>query len=699
MKKNLIILPIILFFQCGNSQKQNNTKMKHKFSNHLIKENSPYLLQHAHNPVDWYPWGEIALKKAKNEDKLLLISIGYSACHWCHVMEHESFENESIAKIMNENFVCIKVDREEHPDVDQIYMIAVQLITGNGGWPLNCFALPDGRPVYGGTYFKPNQWKDILENLALGYENDKQRYINSAEQLQQGIINSEFVKLKSEPTEFSIEELTDAVENWKSSFDKINGGEQKAPKFPMPSTIDFLMKYYYYTNDDEVLRHINLTLEKMAKGGIYDQLGGGFSRYSVDEHWKVPHFEKMLYDNAQLVSLYSNAYLLTKNDLYKKIVYQTLEFIKRELTSPENGFYSSLDADSEGEEGKYYVWKKEEIDEILGNSSDLFCDYYAVKESGNWEQGVNILHIIESSEKIAKKYNLTETGLLKTITSLNNKLRNAREERIHPGLDDKVLTSWNALMIKAYVDAYLVFKEDKFLIQATKAAEFLEKNILQNDFSLLRNYKDGKSKINAFLDDYSFTIEAFIALFQATYNENYLRVAKKLTDYTLEHFYDYETAMFFYASDVDFNLIVRKKEISDNVIPSSNSSMAKNLFTLGVYYSDSSMNNKSKQMLTNINKKISSNITYFSNWASVMLWFTNSPYELVVTGPDTDKLSIEILNDYRPDIIFAGSVKDKGIPVFENRYVKNQSIIYVCKHNVCKQPVSSVNEAKKILQQ
>jgi len=670
----------------------------HKHSNALIHESSPYLLQHAHNPVNWHPWGDEALNKAKKENKPLLISIGYSACHWCHVMEHESFENENIAKIMNENFVCIKVDREEHPDVDQIYMTAVQLITGSGGWPLNCFALPDGRPVYGGTYFRPNQWKEILESLALGYENDKQRYINSAEQLQKGIINSEFVKLKSEQSEFDFKELTKAVENWKSSFDKINGGEHKAPKFPMPSTLDFLMKYYFYTKDEGVLRHVNLTLEKMAKGGIYDQIGGGFSRYSVDDHWKVPHFEKMLYDNAQLISLYSNAYLLTKNDLYKRIVYQTLEFIKRELTSPENGFYSSLDADSEGEEGKYYVWKKEDIDEILVSSSELFCDYYSVKKSGNWEQGANILHIIESSDRIAKKYKLTETELLIKIEQLNNKLRKVREERIHPGLDDKILTSWNSLMIKAYVDAYLVFRDDEFLLHAKKASEFLEKNVLQSDFRLLRNYKDGKSKINAFLDDYSFTIEAYIALFQATYDEKYLRIAKKLTDYTLEHFYDNETAMFFYASDVDFNLIVRKKEISDNVIPSSNSSMAKNLFVLGVYYSDSSMNKKSKQMLANINKNISTNIAYFSNWASVMLWLTQSPYELVVTGLNTDKLSIELLNNYRPDIVFAGSVKDKGIPIFEKRYVKDQTIIYVCKNNVCKQPVLTINEAKKILQ-
>ena len=662
MSKSLYIIfifLIIIFIGCRgikDNSSEHKMEMNHKFTNKLINENSPYLLQHAHNPVNWYPWGKEALEKAKREDKLLIISIGYSACHWCHVMEHESFENEEIAKIMNDHFVCIKVDREEHPDVDQVYMTAVQIMTGRGGWPLNCIALPDGRPVYVGTYFKPDQWQNILKNLAEQFKTDKQRFIRSAESIQAGIQQSEFSYLQKESKEFKFEEIVSATEKQKKKFDNKEGGFNRAPKFPLPSFWHYLLEYSYYTKDEKIEKQLYLTLDKMAYGGIYDQIGGGFARYSVDPYWKVPHFEKMLYDNAQLVSLYSYAYQVTKKPLYKRVVVQTLEFIKREMTSSESAFYSSYDADSEGEEGKFYVWKKEEIDKVLGEDSKLYCDYYNISTIGNWEHGNSILLIKENEDKLKKKYNYSDINFQNKINELNSKVFKERENRIKPGLDDKVLTSWNAMMIIAYLDAFNVFGIETYLKQAKKASSFIIKKMISKDYTLKRSYKNGNSKISAFLDDYAFTIDAFIKMFQVTGNETYLKTAKGLNDYVLVHFHDDNTGMFYYSSDVDFNLIVRQKEISDNVIPASNSVMAKNLYKLGTIYSETKLIDKSFNMVQNISENMLQNIDYFGNWASLMLSFTKPNYELVIVGKDYKKLKSQLLTEYRPVILMSRSI-------------------------------------------
>jgi len=485
----------------------------HLHTNHLINESSPYLLQHAHNPVNWFPWGEQAIQKAKVEDKMLLISIGYAACHWCHVMENESFENEEVAEIMNKYFVCIKIDREERPDIDQIYMEAVQMMTGSGGWPLNCFALPDGRPFYGGTYFPTQHWKHILRSLANMYEIERQKIITSASELTNNIKLTESVEMKQVESKFTLFDLKEIVEPWKNYFDETEGGNNRAPKFPMPNSYEFLLEYSIYSKDEDVKDHVFNTLDRMAAGGIYDQAGGGFSRYSVDKYWLVPHFEKMLYDNAQLISLYSKAYRHNKKEEYKRIVYQTIDFVKRELSSKEGACYSSLDADSEGEEGKFYVWEKHEIDEVLGEDSALYSDYYQVSVEGNWEHGKNILHCKENIKDFSRNYHLTEIEFVTKIDLLNNKILKQREKRIRPGLDDKILCSWNALMLKAYVDAYKEFNEPLFLSQAIKSADFISSKMMEKDFRLNRNYKNGKASINAFLDDYAFTIEAFIACF------------------------------------------------------------------------------------------------------------------------------------------------------------------------------------------
>lgn len=665
---------------------------KNKHTNLLINENSPYLLQHAHNPVNWYPWGNEAMEIAKEKDKLLLISVGYSACHWCHVMEEESFINEEIANIMNENFVCIKVDREEHPDVDQIYMTAVQMITGSGGWPLNCFALPDGRPVYGGTYFKPDQWKHVLKSLSLEYQSDKNKFVQAAQQLESGISQSELNIYDTAFKSFEFEGIENAVEKQKNKFDYVDGGFNRAPKFPLPSFWHFLLEYAYYSKDKKIMEHLKLTLDKMATGGIYDQLAGGFARYSVDSYWKVPHFEKMLYDNAQLVSLYSYAYQYLKKTLYKNIVIQTLEFTANEMTSEEFGFYSSFDADSDGEEGKFYVWKKNEIEELLGDDAELFCEYYSVSSVGNWENGKNILHSDNIQDEILKKYELTEIQLDRTLKQTSQILLEERAKRKKPGLDDKVLTSWNAMMVNALIDAYIVFNMPDYLKRAEKSMQFLFDKMLVANSELFRSYKNGNVKIKAYLDDYAFMIQACIKLFQVTGKQIYAEKAKRMTDYVIKHFYDKQTGMFFYVSDIEFNLIVRTKELSDNVIPSSNSVMAKNLDKLGLIYSNPDYIKKAKTMVEKIYDNSLKNIEYFGNWASLALKYTHQQFEFVIIGEDFQKLADKHI-DYRPDVFTCLSKEKSELSIFEDRYVQNKTLIYVCKNNICNLPDEDINKA------
>ncbi|MEZ4737829.1 MAG: thioredoxin domain-containing protein [Flavobacteriales bacterium] len=413
----------------------------HAHTNRLVHESSPYLLQHAHNPVDWYPWGEEAFAKAREENKLLLISIGYSSCHWCHVMERESFENDELAAVMNERFVCIKVDREERPDVDQVYMTAVQLMTGRGGWPLNCFALADGRPVYGGTYFPPQQWEQVLVQLSDTWRQDPQKVSDQAARLHQGIVAQNVVELPEAPDAFDAEDLDELVDLWSKGFDNVYGGPDKAPKFPLPNNYQFLLRYAFLTDDAQLKQHVALTLDKMALGGINDQVGGGFARYSTDVLWKAPHFEKMLYDNAQLVSLYSQAYQAFKNPLYKATVERTLAFIEREMTSSEGAFYSALDADTEGEEGLYYVWTKDELQTVLGAEYDLAAAYYNVDAAGLWEHGRYILLRREPDAEFAAEFGISEAELATRIAAINSTLLATREKRERPGLDDKSLTS------------------------------------------------------------------------------------------------------------------------------------------------------------------------------------------------------------------------------------------------------------------
>ena len=688
-----------IFFSCESQTKKNMTK-EHKYTNNLINETSPYLLQHAHNPVNWNAWNKETLELAKKENKLLLISIGYAACHWCHVMEHESFEDSTVAAIMNQHFINVKVDREERPDVDQIYMDAVQLLTGRGGWPLNAVALPDGRPIWGGTYFPKDNWINALNQLAELYQNEPAKAEEYASKLTEGIQQTGIVTLNTENANFTKRELESAINNWQPTMDFKNGGRMGAPKFPMPNNIQFLLRYAVQSNNTKILNYVNTTLTQMAFGGIFDHVGGGFARYSVDDHWHIPHFEKMLYDNAQLVSLYANAYLVTKNPLYKQTVYETTQFVERELYNDIGAFYSSLDADSKTstgilEEGVYYVWTKEELAIILGKDFELFSEYYNVNDYGKWEN--DAYHLIRniSDKEFTDKFHISDNELSKKIKHWKEILLKERELKNKPRLDDKTLTSWNALMLKGYVNAYTAFNDIAFLKIALKNAHFIINKQIKEDGGLYRNYKNNKSNIEAYLEDYATVIDAYITLYEATLDENWLQTAKQLTDYCYDHFYDDESNMFFFTSDKEKDLITRKIEIDDNVISSSNSIMANNLFKLGHYFSNKNYSNNAKTMLNNIKDKAIKYGAGSSNWLNLYTNYIGDFYEIAISGNDA-KIKLKELNQtYIPNKLIVGSTKNSNLPLLEYKFSKDQTTIYVCVDGACKLPVSDSEKALK----
>ena len=680
-----------IFQACGQKQPK---EMEHKYTNALIYETSPYLLQHAHNPVDWYAWNEESLQKAKDEDKLILVSIGYSACHWCHVMEHESFEDSTVAAFMNEHFVCIKVDREERPDVDQVYMNAVQLMTGSGGWPLNCFALPDGRPLFGGTYFQKNQWMDVMDRVRSIWSDQREQAFEYAANLTNGVKESELIEMNTSDAAFDIEQLDAVWDKWAKLVDKVEGGPDRSPKFPMPNNYQFLMRYAHQTQNDDLLKYVNTTLTKMAQGGIYDQVGGGFARYSTDRLWKVPHFEKMLYDNGQLVSLYSEAYQKTGYLLYKETVEQTLDWISAEMTTKDGAFYSALDADSDGEEGKYYIWKKDELETVLNEEEfKLVKKYYNINNKGLWEHGNYILLRTDDDEKVADQLDLPLDEFKTSVIAIRKKLYAEREKRIRPGLDDKQLTSWNALMLKGYVDAYRAFGNKDYLKAAEKNASFLLETQRKDDGGLWHSHKEGKSTINGFLEDYCFTIEAMVALYQATFDEKYLEEAGKFCDYAIDRFHDSESGMFFFNSKDDPALIARKMEVNDNVIPASNSSMAKALFLVGHLLDRQNYIDISTQMLNNVSGNMTEYGSWYSNWCDLMMNHVQPFYELAVVGKDCEKKRSEFEQHYLPNKILLGSKKESTLPLLEHKLVPGDTRIYVCVNKACQLPVGEVSEA------
>ena len=689
----------VTIYSCKSSQK-NNSHGDHQYTNHLINESSPYLLQHAHNPVDWHPWNDETLAKAKAEDKMMIISIGYAACHWCHVMEHESFEDTTIARIMNENFIPVKVDREERPDVDDVYMTACQLISGRGGWPLNAFAMPDGRPVWAGTYFPKDQWSDILNQFSKLYKEDKAKLEDSAQKITQGIASRDAIQINTGEQKYDLKAFAGSTNNLIDKIDWDKGGRKSTSKFPMPNNFDLLLKYHSMTGDQKALDATTLTLDKMAAGGIYDQLGGGFARYSVDAEWFVPHFEKMLYDNSQLINLYANAYKVTKNPEYKRIVEETVAFAERELLDDAGAYHSSLDADSEGVEGKFYVWSKEEIDSLIidPNHAKIFSEYYTIKSGGNWEH-TNILFVTDDVEKVLSKNKINSAQLDEILQRYHPILMAHRDTRLRPGTDDKVLTSWNGLMIDGLVEAHKATGDQKYLDKAKRAMKFLQDKQIKKDGSLYRNYKDGKSAINAFLDDYATVIKAATNLYQVTLDESYLQLARQLTEYTLQHFVDPENQMFHYTSDQDANLVARKKELADDVIPGSNSMMARNLHAIGLYFDNKAYKAQAKQMLNNMLPQLEStkSADFYSNWIQLHGDLINPTYEVAIVGPDAVAKAKELNASYLSNAIVLGGTDEGTLALLKDKLQEGETMIYVCQNKVCKFPVTEVSEALNLM--
>jgi uncharacterized protein YyaL (SSP411 family) len=666
-------------------------------TNRLGHETSPYLLQHAHNPVDWYPWGPEALARAQAEQKPIIVSIGYAACHWCHVMERESFENEQVARVMNDYFVCIKVDREERPDVDQIYMDAVQAMGIQGGWPLNVMLTPEAKPFYGGTYFPPGNWVKLLENIAQAYASEHRAELEgSAERFAQVLQTSELEKYgavdNAASASVSDEEFKLLVYNLGLRFDRERGGTSRAPKFPMPSIWRFLLRTYHITGSQNVLNQVNLTLREMAWGGIYDQVGGGFARYSVDAEWLVPHFEKMLYDNGQLLSLYSEAYQVTRDPLYREVVFQTVGWVRRELTNPEGGFYSSLDADSEGEEGKFYVWTREELQKALGTEEALAAAYYECTGLGNWEHGRNILHRRQSDADFAVEHGLEPHVLAKLIHGWQQKLLAVRTHRVRPGLDDKVLTGWNALMLSGLVAAYRAFGEAELLALALRNAEFIQQNLRQGP-RLYRTWKNGRATINGFLEDYALVIEAYISLYEATFAESWLREAEELMSYVLANFFDDAEQQFFYTDASAEPLIARKKELFDNVIPGSNSVMAHNLLRLGRHLENAQYQALAATMLGRVQSLVVKEPQHLTNWASLYVALVRPGAEVAISGLQAEEFRRELSQHFLPTDILGGTLTSSSLPLLEGWAATADTTIYVCRNRACQLPVHSVGEA------
>lgn len=683
---------------------------QHKFTNRLINETSPYLLQHAHNPVDWYPWGTEALEKAKAEDKPVLLSIGYSACHWCHVMERESFENVNIAKLMNDNFVCVKVDREERPDLDHIYMSAVQLMTRHGGWPMTVFLFPDGRPFFGGTYFPPHDkhnmpgFPRILIAISEAYKSkeERKRLEQAGHEVVEEINSMNNFVVSNEA--LSNDMLRKAYHNLASNYDSRNGGFGRAPKFPQPMNLSFLLRIYGRTGDQEALKMVENTLDKMARGGIYDHLAGGFARYSTDEKWLVPHFEKMLYDNALLSQVYLQAYQATRKDYYRQITEEILDWVLAEMTDSEGGFYSTLDADSEGVEGKFYVWDKKEIEEILGSQAKPFIEFYGVTEEGNFEER-NILFVdlpvAEMETTVAKLNNLTVSELRESLANSRKKLREVRSKRVWPGRDDKVLTAWTAMMVKSFAQAARVLRRDDYLAAAIKATEFVL-NVNRKDGRLLRSYKNGQARFNAYQEDYAYLIDALIALYEATFQTKWLLEARSLTNLMIDQFWDKEEGGFFFTSNDHESLITRSKEYSDNATPSGNSIAVDALLKLKHIFNDDQYEAMAVKVFNMLNRALERFPGGFGHMLGALDFHFAQVKEIAIIGSlesiETKELLDAVYQSYLPNkVVVVAEPTDQEasqlISLLANRtMIDGKATAYVCENFTCKQPVTRAGE-------
>jgi uncharacterized protein YyaL (SSP411 family) len=675
-----------------------------KYTNKLIDETSPYLLQHAHNPVEWYPWGEEAFAKAKSEDKPLLVSIGYSACHWCHVMEHESFEDEATARVMNENFVNIKVDMEERPDVDQIYMTFVQLTTGRGGWPMNVFITPDKLPFFGGTYFPPSprygmpSWQQILVSIAEAWREKRDELMHSANEIVGELRRIGIAELPSGA--LTTDQLDAAFQSFVRSFDGTNGGFGGAPKFPPSMSLEFLLRYWKRTGDENALEMVKFTARKMAEGGIYDQLGGGFHRYAVDAIWLVPHFEKMLYDNAQLIRIYTHLYQITGDDFYKRIAVETLEYVKREMLNDAGGFYSSQDADSEGVEGKFFVWTPDEVEAILGaEDAQIFNFFYDVSEAGNFEEK-NILHVSYSPEAAAGALKIDTEKLNETLERGRAKLSAAREGRIKPFRDEKVLTAWNGLMLAAFAEAAAVFDNAEYLAIAKRNADFLLDQLQEPPGGrLLRTWKDGRAKLNAYIEDHANLADGLIELYQASGEVRYLDEARRLADLMITEFWDEDNGGFYFTSSDHEELIVRNKDFYDNATPSGNSAAADVLLRLAKFYGEEKYERFGSTVLRLASSQVRRHPQGFGRALLAIEFDQSAVKEIVIIGEKGNYLEREVKGSYLPAaVVVTSDGASDGLPLLAGRsMVDGKPTAYVCENFVCQRPVTTVEELNELL--
>ena len=665
--------------------------------NRLIDETSPYLLQHAHNPVDWYAWSEEALLRAQKEDKPILLSIGYSACHWCHVMEHESFENEAIAKLMNDNFISIKVDREERPDLDQVYMTAVQIMTGGGGWPLTVFLLPNGEPFYGGTYFPPDDrhgrpgFPRLLTNIADVYRNRRKEVQDNAQVLRQHL-NQRMQNGRGSGSP-GVVVLDQAARSLSGRFDPSAGGFGGAPKFPPSMSIDFLLRYHHRTKDAHALEMATVTLDRMAYGGMYDQAGGGFHRYSTDDRWLVPHFEKMLYDNALLARAYLDGYRLTGKPLYRRVTEEILDFMVREMRDPNGGFYSTQDADSEGVEGKFYVWEREEFLETVGEDGELLARYFNVTDYGNWEHH-NILNVPRPPELFCKLEKISEKDLESKVAAALPKLYAARDQRVHPGRDEKILTDWNGLALRAFADAAAAFGRDDYRKVAEANAAFIFEKLWDGEH-FLHSFKDGRARFNAYLDDYANVADGLLSLYQLTFDERWLRRSESLAQLIIDRFADEEHGGFYFTARNHEELIARTKDFFDNATPSGNSVAADVLLRLAALLGRDDFRKQAEQTFGAVQAHLAQYASGFGRMLAAVDFAIGPSAEIALVG-GTGEFLFSYRKQYLPRTVIAAGESDIAL-LRGRKATGGKPTAFICENLTCKQPVTDVSEFEKLL--
>jgi uncharacterized protein YyaL (SSP411 family) len=656
--------------------------------NLLSKEKSPYLKQHENNPVNWHAWNDETLKKARHTDKLILVSIGYSTCHWCHVMEKESFEHDEVAEVMNKSFINIKVDREERPDVDDYYMDAVHLMGLNGGWPLNCVALPDGRPIWAGTYVPKSKWIETLSQLAELFEKDRTKVEEYATRLNNGLKQMNIIKVQDSDIEFNIEDLGKWTSAIKTKFDQEHGGMNRAPKFPMPDVYRYMLRQYALSGDSSLLHHVEKSAFKMSHAGLFDQIGGGFARYSVDAEWHVPHFEKMLYDNGQLLSFYSELYAINQNARIKEVVEQTIDFLEHELKDAEGAFYCGLDADSEGEEGKFYVFTEGELEALLGNDYEEFKNVFQIGGLAHWEHGNNVLRLAEQFQE------KSIGSALENWEEIKRKLFEYRSKRVHPGLDNKVIVSWNAFTVIGLLDSYTYLGFEKAKNLALGSLDFMLNEMFQ-DGNLYRVYHTGTFSVSAFLEDYASLCLACLRAFELTQERKYLESAASLAEQVFKKFKNEKSPLFYATSSADNQVNVRKVAYQDNVIPSANAVMAECLFKLGHLLLKTDYLEHSIQMISVVHKSMGRDIEFFSFWGRLYQQVAGKFFEIVLTGPNAIENARELNSWFLPSKVVVIANADDELFLAKGKYSSDKNCIYLCEQGVCHSPLENLEQVRK----